>query len=368
MALRICSPQLGISPRSNQGGTVFDREMLRGLAGLGAQVAMPLPRGEEYEAVPGWQVRPAGRHRFYYYEYNWIFRRAALEFWRKGGFDLYRVHSPTIAPLGLWMQRLTRRPLTAHYHHIEAGKRIHNLITRRALPRYDLVTADSHFTLEQLRRLFGYSAANSVVTYPGVSEVYRPQPASAALRTRWELGGRFVLLTLGVLTPRKNLHFLVELFAGLHVRFPQLALVIAGSGPEMASLTAHAAALGVAQAVRFPGYIAEADKVDWYNLADVFVFPSLLEGFGMVVAEAMACALPVVSSNAASLPEVVGDAGLMASPTDAAGFAAHIERLLGDESLRRALAHTGEARVRERFSWQRTARTTFDAYAALAAR
>ena len=128
-------------------------------------------------------------------------------------------------------------------------------------------------------------------------------------------------------------------------------------GAEVGALRVQARRIAPAGGVHFAGYVAEAEKVDYYNLADVFVSPSALEGFGLTVAEAMACERPVVVSNRGSLPEVVaaGDGGFLRDPTDAPGFARAVLDLLGDERLRQKFGAANRARVERLFRWERAA-------------
>ena len=365
--MRLCSPQFGISPVSNLGGAVHDREILRGLARMGGEIEIPLPRGELCEDVAGWHIHRTPRHIRYYYEYNWLFLPRLLKLWRRPGFDLLRIHSPTIGPLGWFFKKMTGRPTVAHYHHLE-NKRTVYLINQAVIQSYDLITTDSHFCVAQLASTHELPREKIMVVYPGVDAKYQPHPKREDLRHALELEGKTTLLYLGVLTPRKNLLFLLDVLALVLEQEPNLALIIGGAGPQESELKAYAQCKGLQQAVIFTGYISEADKVDYYNLADVFVFPSLLEGFGMAVAEAMACGVPVVSSNAASLPEVVGQAGLLASPACIEEFSEQVVRLVRDEALRRRLGEAGRTRVRENFSWEKAARSTLECYQRVARR
>ncbi len=120
-------------------------------------------------------------------------------------------------------------------------------------------------------------------------------------------------------------------------------------------------ALGIQDRVRFQGQIPHDDLPLWYNACTAFAYPSLYEGFGMPVLEAMACGAPVVTSNVTSLPEVVGDAGLMVAPTDAAGLAQALGRVLGDDALRADLCRRAHERA-ARFTWRRTAELTMETY------
>ena len=365
--MKLCSPQFGISPLSNLGGAVHDREILKRLARLGVEIEIPLPKGELYEDVAGWHVYSTPRHIRYYYEYNWLFLPRLLKLWRRPGFDLLRIHSPTLGPLGWLFKKVTGVPTVANYHHWE-GNRIIHVINRVVIPSYDLITTVSHFAAAQFVSMYGLARDKVVVVHNGVDDKYQPRPKREDLRHALELEGKTTLLYLGVLTPRKNLLFLLDVLALVLEQEPNLVLMIGGTGPQENELKAYAQCKGLQQAVVFTGYISEADKVDYYNLADVFVFPSLLEGFGMAVAEAMACGVPVVSSNAASLPEVIGQAGLLASPTCIQDFGEQVIRLVRDDALRRQLGEAGRTHVRENFSWEKAARLTFECYQRVARR
>lgn len=358
--MRICSPQLGMTP--GLGGGVYDTEILKGLARLGVGIEIPLPRGKPYQDVDGWHIYPTLRHIRYYYEYNWLFLPKLLKLVNSPGFDVLRIHSPTIGPLGCFFKMVSDKPVVAHYHHLGDDKIAH-AINVLVIRKYDLITTDSHFCAKQLVDTYGLDRDKIVVAYPGVEKKYQPQPRRKDLEHALGLGGKIVLFYLGVLVSRKNLRFLLDAFAWAYSQEPRLKLIIGGTGTEEHTLRAYARQKGLQQdAVLFVGYIPEPDKVDYYNLADVFVFPSLLEGFGMAAAEAMACGVPVVSSDTSSLPEVVGQAGLLASPTSASEFSQQLLRLVRDQSLRERLGREGQARVRQNFSWDVAARTTLKAY------
>jgi glycosyltransferase involved in cell wall biosynthesis len=128
-----------------------------------------------------------------------------------------------------------------------------------------------------------------------------------------------------------------------------------------AELREHAVSKGVAADVRFPGWVSAGEVEGLWALAEAFAFPSLYEGFGLPVLEAMARGVPVACSNAASLPEVAGEAALLFDPHDEAAIATVLSRLLDDPTLRERLRSRGLARVAE-FTWERTARLTLESY------
>ena len=208
-----------------------------------------------------------------------------------------------------------------------------------------------------------------VVTSEGCEPRFRPAgPASlGGVAARYGLPARYVL-AVGTLEPRKNLTTLLHAFARLRQGGdvdPGLQLVLAGArgwldGPIFRTVRA----LGLEQTVRFPGFIDDDDLPAVYSGAALFVFPSLYEGFGLPLLEAMACGVPVITSNVASMPEVAGDAALLVDPRDAGGLAAAIARALRDRKLRARLRAAGLARAGQ-FSWETAARRTLDAYASL---
>jgi glycosyltransferase involved in cell wall biosynthesis len=200
------------------------------------------------------------------------------------------------------------------------------------------------------------------VVPPGIGTVRRVQPlAEADLRARFELGDRRVLLTLSAKRPHKNLLRLIAALAAVPAdRRP--VLVLPGyptwHEPELRRL---ADSLGVRDDVRFLGWLGDAEVEGLWEAASAFVFPSMYEGFGLPVLEAMARGVPVACSSAPSLREAAGDAALLFDPGDERAIAEAIVRLLGDESLRNTLRERGLARA-EQFSWERAAQLTLTSY------
>ncbi len=237
-------------------------------------------------------------------------------------------------------------------------------VVPRSLQRADLVLADSTWTRRDLIEMLHIPAEKIVVVPAGVGPEYHPisdQAALTALRERYSLPRRFIL-HVGTLEPRKNLIRLMEALRAMADREPELCLVlVGGKGWLYEDIFASVARLGLTGKVVFPGYIAEADLPAVYNLAAVLAYPSLYEGFGIPPLEAMACGVPVVSSNSSSLPEVVGDAAVLVEPADTAALAAALLRTLSDSQLRQTLRARGLARAAA-FSWPSAAEKLLDAY------
>jgi glycosyltransferase involved in cell wall biosynthesis len=234
----------------------------------------------------------------------------------------------------------------------------------RFLRRADRIIAVSENTRRDALRFYPLDQEKIEVIPEGVEERFRPdvgRDVVSRIRHRYTLPERF-LLSIGTIEPRKNLSTLVEAYAALRPRHPEVGLVIAGSrGWLYERFFEQLRSLGLEDRVIFTGHVPEDDIPALLNAAEVFAFPSEFEGFGLPPLEAMACGIPVVSSNAASLPEVVGDAGLLLPPRDVGGWVTALGRLLDDRQLRADLSARGLARARL-FSWDTAARRTLEVY------
>jgi glycosyltransferase involved in cell wall biosynthesis len=188
-----------------------------------------------------------------------------------------------------------------------------------------------------------------------------------SVRVRYGLPEIFIL-GLSTLQPRKNFVGLIKGFARLvrdagdSPEIAELQLVVAGGRGWMYNDTLGAAeSLGVEERVHFTGFVDDGDLPALYSLASVFAFPTWYEGFGLPVLEAMACSTPVVAADNSSLPEVVGEAGLMVDAGDADALADALARLLRDGALRERLAAAGRKQAR-RFTWEAAARRLLEVY------
>jgi glycosyltransferase involved in cell wall biosynthesis len=231
-----------------------------------------------------------------------------------------------------------------------------------AARRSDRVIADSHSTRDDLVALLGLDPARIDVVPLGLGTVRREEPPPERdVRARLQLGEREVVLSLSAKRPHKNLLALIGALARIAPERRPLLVLPGYPTAYESELRARAVALGVAEDVRFPAWVSSAELEGLWSIARAFVFPSLYEGFGLPVLEAMARGVPVACSNASSLPEVAGDAALLFDPRDESGIAEALRRLLDDDALRERLRELGLARAR-RFTWERTARLTLESY------
>ncbi|MEF3273523.1 MAG: glycosyltransferase family 4 protein [Chloroflexus sp.] len=235
----------------------------------------------------------------------------------------------------------------------------------RSLRRADLVAVDSKATASDLGRLYGIPRQRIRLLYPAVDARFRPMGDAerVAVRERLRLPNRF-LLFVGTLEPRKNLVRLLQAFAMLRAEYPDLHLLIAGRrGWLYDEIFAAVEHYQLAERVHFLDFVADDDLPALYNLAEAFVYPSLYEGFGFPVLEALACGTPVVTSRVASLPEVAGSAAIMVDPLDAEDIAAGIRAALTDPAPLRA---AGPAQATT-FGWEQTGQALVAIYRELVA-
>jgi len=222
---------------------------------------------------------------------------------------------------------------------------------RDAAARADAIIAVSEFTRSQTIALLGVQPQKVRVVHHGIRELgVRPSEREK------------IVLNVGAIQTRKNIVRLVEAFEKLDADW---TLVLAGSaGYGAGEILARIESSPARKRIVVTGYVRPEELSQWYSRASIFAFPSLDEGFGMPVLEAMAAGLPVVTSNRSALPEVAGDAALLINPEDAEALASALSSLMQDEGLRTAWGKRGLARAKL-FSWEKAARETWAVYQTL---
>ncbi len=336
-------------------GVHFTAFVNRETAGLGA--------GPWGELLPSVTV-PVNAHN----RVQWVLGEQALlpALAARAGVEL--VHSlASTAPLwGRFRRVVTVHDLIyARFPDAHAGLRDKGMrvLVPAAVRRSNRVMADSQSTRLDLIALLGVDPDRVDVVPLGLGTVRREEPmAEHQVRERFQLGERTAVLSLSAKRPHKNLLALIGALGGL-AREERPVLVLSGyPTTHEAELRDRVRTLGLDDDVRFPSWLSVEELEGLWAIARAFVFPSLYEGFGLPVLEAMARGVPVACSNASSLPEVAGDAALLFDPSDEAAIGAALGRLLSDQVLAQTLRARGLERVR-RFTWERTARLTLESYA-----
>lgn len=229
-----------------------------------------------------------------------------------------------------------------------------------------LVLTDSEFAAAEIRARLGIDASRIHAVPLGVDARFRRDVAPdeiQAVRNRYILPQRFILF-VGVIEPRKNLATLLRAYAAAREKGLESDLVLAGrSGWMNREIYALPGELNIREHVRFPGFVGDEDLPALYAAADLFAYPSLYEGFGLPVLEAMAAGLPVLVSDAPALVEVLGEAGMIIPATDVEAWTDALLVMSREDDRRRDLAAAARRRAAP-FTWQQTARRTLAAYEA----
>ena len=367
--LRILCPQISFHPHA--GGSRADYEILASLSRLGYEIQVlmprlqrgrtPIPAGVNVRYIP---VRGLGFPQSLGLAFlPWLLAEA-----KRFCPDLIRVHSPYAFGLAcLVVGRLCRIPTVASFHHSFETFTGSAWTERYLLCHFSHVTTVSRFALSQLAQLDPCLSAKSSVVYNGVSSRFAPKDYDIAgwRRARGLQPASPLFSTVGSLIPRKNTVWLVELMAAWIEAGHEGELVIVGNGPEKALLARKIAESGLEGWIHLWGTVSDADHLSLLRASTAFLLPSLMEGFGLAPAEALACGTPAIVSDCGALPEVVTDG--------VTGFVRPIDRGAGpwietmtwlchDDALRAQMGQAAAADVRQRFNWDRAGRETAAIY------
>jgi len=290
-------------------------------------------------------------------------------------------------PHAFWRPLITKAPFVITVHDLldymyrartSNGMRrtIHSYMTRQAMHRAARIFAVSNFTKREVTRYFDVKPEKIEVVYNALDESFMrghstPQE-QAMVRGRYQVDSPFLLYT-GRISPHKNVSRIIEAFSALKAElakdgaYPDLKLIIIGDevsrNPDIRRAVIRS---GMQHEVRFLGYVSIDVLRIFFDMAKVFVFPSLYEGFGLPPLEAMAHGTPVVASNTSALPEVVGNAALMVNPENVFEISRALQRVLTDQSLRERLKAAGLEQA-QRFSWDVSVKRMLEVYAEVVA-
>jgi glycosyltransferase involved in cell wall biosynthesis len=284
-----------------------------------------------------------------------------------GQFDIFHATNFTAPP-----QKSGKLILTIHdvgfarmpENHPQSS-RILNQILPHQLERADKIIVVSGFTRDEVVEVFAVPERKIRVIHNGVSPDFHPvadKEAAAMIARKYRIDQEYILF-VGKLEARKNINGVVEAY-GIFKKQSKMQhkLVLAGSlGWKGEEALQKAVESGLEKDVIHLGYVPDEDLPWLMSGATVFLYPSLYEGFGIPTIEAMACGIPVIASNSTSLPEVVGDAGLLVDPDNTEEIATALSRILDDASLRDELVRKGLERCKD-FTWRKAAEQTFELY------
>jgi glycosyltransferase involved in cell wall biosynthesis len=291
---------------------------------------------------------------------------------RRLGVDVYHGPGYVVPLFKVCPQITTVHDLTAYLYpetHEFFSSWYYRLLMPWSVKAADRVIAVSTSAKGDLMRLLGVPPEKICVIHHGKDERFTPHRDESRLtKVRRKYGiTKKMILFVGGIDLRKNPAGLVRAFAMLKSLHGSHMLVLTGGfGEHYESIRARLPEWGVEDHVLFPGYVPNEELADLYRLAEVFVYPSLYEGFGLPVLEAMACGVPVITSKVSAMPEIAGDAAILVEPNNIEDLAAAIERVLANTALRQGLVEKGLRRS-QLFSWKKAACDTLDLYRKVAA-
>lgn len=365
--MRIAINTLYLVPGRVGGTETYVRGLLRGLSGLDAgHEFVVLTNRENHDSFAAAGVErelidvPGRRKVLRAVREQRLVPRAASRL----GLDV--VHSPGyVCPLRLPCASV----VTVHdmqYHYFPENfpflrRWYWRVMVPRSVRAADRVIAVSEHARQDILRILGAPADKVRVTHEASQYEGADVPVSEETVRARGVGGRYVL-AIGSFLPHKNFPRLVDAFALLAGRVPHDLVVLGMKESAFEAVRGRAARhAGLEGRILLPGYVPSEELPSFYAHADLFVQPSLFEGFGLPLLEAMTFGCPVAASNRTAIPEVTGEAAELFDPEDTGAMARAMMAVLGDEERRKGLVAAGRARVRE-FSWDRTARETVEVY------
>jgi glycosyltransferase involved in cell wall biosynthesis len=248
--------------------------------------------------------------------------------------------------------------------HTRAKRLFFPLAIRASARRADALIAVSESTRQDVIRVLGISPEKIITIQSGVDPAFRPindTVAKGKIAEKYDLPERFILY-VGLIEPRKNLPMLISAFKRFIDSGKDYKLVLVGSyGWMYEKLLKQINNLDLEGMIYFTGYVSQEDLPLVYNLSSLFVYPTIYEGFGLPVLEAMACGVPVITTDVSSLPEIVGEAGMLVPVNDVEALYGAMIAVLGDEDVRRKMINKGMQRA-AKFTWEQTAKLTFQVY------
>jgi len=372
--LRICCPIHGIARGYGMTGAVsVDRNILKELTLLGVKCDIILPEGHVLgeNNVKGWTIHTVRIPHRSFMAYNAArvvrFPRTVYSIYKHHGFDLLRVHSFFSSNLEtLWIKIRYRLPvpIVVHFHHFDTHP-LRRFIAKTTMRCCEAVITCSRAAKQDIVKYLGISPQKIHVVYHGIERRFHSKPINTQLLHQLGCSSdEQILLFVGNLEPRKDPLFLLDVLMDLLTAKRRVKLILCGTGPLLGTIRQRVSQLGLNNYVILTGTVPEHLMPDYYNIADVFVFPSTLEGFGLVIGEAMSCGKPVVALNTSAIPEVVEDGmtGFLVKAGNKSEFVQKVLLLFDNKRLRTEMGARAIERVERLFRWERAASETLKIY------
>lgn len=363
--MKICSPQLGLSPTSSLGGEVHDYNLIKELCSRGVEVDVLLPNKRFFTKdenlkvsyLPFTHVVPP--HLFNLFALPYLVSKC------KEKTGIIRFHNPYFLGLaGIVIKKIFPHVKIVTTIHLKEERVDLDFILRKSINIYDHIFTVSEYLKKWIVKEYHYPENKVSVIYNGVEEVLKPEPKDTNLIKRYDLDGKIVLLNVGSLIDRKNPLFLLDVFEVLYKRYNNLKLIFCGKGYLQKKLIQEINKRGLHEKVILINLVYGENKNKIFNLADIFLFPSLNEGFGLVGVEAMVCGKPLIASENTSLVEIVQDGinGYLAKTSNLDDWVDKTSRLIEEKELRQRFGKAGRQFVKQNFTWRKVAEKTIEIY------
>lgn len=353
--MRICSPQLGLSPESILGGEVFDRKILEGLSDAGITIEIILPKKKIIAPTKkNWVITRIFLSHFPPQFYNLLIIPYLFLIHKTKKIDIIRLHQPQFTGLAAIFFKLFFHniKIIATYHQFKEtnfwifSKRINNI--------WDHIICDSYNVKQKIIKKYEISPQKITVVHNGVPQYLKPLAKNKNLLNKLNLQNKIVLLFMGFFIERKNPLFLLDVLAKIKENYPQIVLIYWGEGPLKNTIIKKARSMGLAKNIRIQNPVFGPEKNLIHNLADIFVLPSIDEGFALAPLEAMSCAKPIIMSRSHSASEAVSNGlnGFLCKINGVDDWVDKIMVLINNSNLKKKMGEASSEKAANEFQWE----------------
>ncbi len=351
--MRICSPQLGLSPKSVLGGEVFDREILLSLAKNGIKIEIILPKGKPHDkSVKNWKVTHVPLSHFPAIISSFLYFPYICTLYKKEKFSVIAVHQPRFLGIAsIIFKMLTHVKLVVTFHRFEETN--FGPFTKLINNSWDRIICDSEFVKQKMVSQFKMDPRKITVVHNGVPNYLKRAKKDKILAKKFNLDDKIVLLFMGFFINRKNPLFLLDVLREISESNKNVVIIFLGKGSLKDKISQKAKALKIEDKIILMDPVYGAAKNKIHNLADIFVHPSKDEGFALAPLEAMACAKPIIMTDGYSAREAVdeGQNGFLCKSGDINSWVEKLTLLINDKNLREKMGRNSYSKAKKEFSW-----------------
>ena len=350
----ICSPQLGLSQDSVLGGEVYDHQILLGLSKLGIKVEIILPKNKPHDQnIKNWNFTYLPISHFPAVIGNLLMVPYLFTVYKKRKFEIIRLHQPQFLGLGALFFKVfnNKVKIVSTYHQFKESNFL--FLSKQINKLWDYIIVDSENVKTKLIKAYKIPSTKIAVIHNGVPTYLKPTSKNSSLMNRLKLKGKIVILYMGLFDKRKNPLFLLDVLSILQKETHNLTLLFWGKGPLEQKIIKKAKDLGLLGKIKIIKPIFGKEKNKIHNLCDIFVHPSLDEGFALAPLESMSCAKPIVITKGFSAGEAVKDGlnGYLAKSNDVQDWCDKIKKLARSPRLMEKMGKASLEKVKKEFRW-----------------